>query len=213
MRPGAAPAAVLLCLSLLVLGAGRPPAGGPAAAPLPDRMADTGGGTQLITAVAPDTGSTSGTLTWWDRRGGRWVAAGTAPARFGANGRAEGTPRRQAPSTTPPGLPRLPSASATRPAPAGTRYPYRPVRQASWWGQDNASRHYNRWSEPRAADCRAAEAEHLITYGEQYAPALVIGFDYREPLRGRSAGSLPHVTGRDATTGGETGPDAAVRRP
>lgn len=63
MRPGAAPAAVLLCLSLLVLGAGHPPAGGPAAAELPDRMADTGGGTQLITAVAPDTGSTSGTLT------------------------------------------------------------------------------------------------------------------------------------------------------
>ncbi|MFC8987316.1 L,D-transpeptidase [Streptomyces sp. NPDC057115] len=212
MRPGAAPAAVLLCLSLLVLGAGRPPAGGPAAAPLPDRMADTGGGTQLITAVAPDTGSTSGTLTWWDRRGGCWVAAGTAPARFGANGLAEGTTRRQGTSTTPTGLYRLPYAFGIRPAPAGTRYPYRPVRQDSWWCQDNASRHYNRWSEPRAADCRAAEAEHLITYREQYAHALVVGFNYREPVRGRGAGIFLHVNGRGATAGCVSVPAEAMRR-
>ncbi|MGW6292215.1 L,D-transpeptidase family protein [Streptomyces sp. NPDC055058] len=212
MRPGAAPAAVLLCLSLLVLGAGRPPAGGTAAAPLPDRMADTGGGTQLITAVAPDTASTSGTLTWWDHRDGRWVAAGSAPARFGANGLAEGTTRRQGTSTTPTGLYRLPYAFGIRPAPAGTRYPYRPVREDSWWCQDNASRHYNRWSEPRAADCRAAEAEHLITHREQYAHALVVGFNYREPVRGRGAGIFLHVDGRGATAGCVSVPAEAMRR-
>ncbi|MBD9734780.1 L,D-transpeptidase family protein [Streptomyces sp. H28] len=212
MRPGAAPAAVLLCLSLLVLGAGRPPAGGAAAAPLPDRMADTGGGTQLVTAVAPDSGSTSGTLTWWDHRDGRWVAAGSAPARFGANGLTEGTTRRQGTSTTPTGLYRLPYAFGIRPAPAGTRYPYRPVREDSWWCQDNASRHYNRWSEPRAADCRAAEAEHLITYREQYAHALVVGFNYREPVRGRGAGIFLHVNGRGATAGCVSVPAEAMRR-
>ncbi|MFD7686728.1 hypothetical protein [Streptomyces sp. NPDC059781] len=41
-------------------------------------MADTGGGTRLITAVAPGTGSRTGTVTWWDREDGRWVAAGSA---------------------------------------------------------------------------------------------------------------------------------------
>ncbi|MDG4863281.1 hypothetical protein P8605_34600, partial [Streptomyces sp. T-3] len=49
--------------ALLVTGAAH------SAPPLPERMADTGGGSQLITAVAPRAGSTTGTLTWWDRRG------------------------------------------------------------------------------------------------------------------------------------------------
>lgn len=140
------------------------------------------------------------------------MAAGTAPARFGANGLAEGTTRRQGTSTTPTGLYRLPYAFGIRAAPAGTRYPYRPVRENSGWCRDNASRHYNRWSEPRAADCRAAEAEHLITYREQYAHALVVGFNHREPVRGRGAGIFLHVNGRGATAGCVSVPAEAMRR-
>ncbi len=45
----------------------------------------------------------------------------------------------------------------------------------------------------RAADCRAAESEHLITYGARYAHALVIGFNYERPVRGRGAGIFLHV--------------------
>ncbi|MEU3947020.1 L,D-transpeptidase family protein [Streptomyces sp. NPDC029526] len=215
MRPGAAPAALLVCLSLLALGAGPPsaaPPPAPTAVPLPARMADTGDGTQLITAVAADTRSTTGTLTWWDRRGGRWVAAGSAPARFGANGLADGATRRQGTSTTPTGLFRLPYAFGIRPAPDGTAYPYRPVREDSWWCQDNDSRHYNRWTEPLSADCRATEAEHLITYREQYAHALVVAFNYRAPERGRGAGIFLHVNGSGATAGCVSVPAADMRR-
>ncbi|MFI1420594.1 L,D-transpeptidase [Streptomyces sp. NPDC020731] len=206
MRPGAAPAAVLVSLSLLLLGAGRP------SAPLPDRMADTGGGTQLITAVAPDTGSTSGTVTWWDRKDGRWVAAGSAPARFGAKGLAEGAARRQGTDTTPTGLYGMPYAFGIDAAPRGTAYTYRPVRQNSWWCQDNDSRSYNRWTEPRAADCRAAEAEHLIGHRAQYAHALVVGFNYQRPVRGRGAGIFLHVNGRGATAGCVSVPKKAMRK-
>ncbi|CAO0833691.1 L,D-transpeptidase catalytic domain-containing protein OS=Streptomyces microflavus OX=1919 GN=Smic_12000 PE=4 SV=1 [Streptomyces microflavus] len=120
--------------------------------PLPDRMADTGGGSQLITAEAPDTGSTTGTVTWWEQRGGRWAEAGSAPARFGANGLAEGATREQGTSTTPTGLYDLPYAFGIEEAPAGTRYAYRKVNEDSWWCQDNASASYNRWVEPRPAD-------------------------------------------------------------
>lgn len=206
MRPGVASAAALVSLSLLTLGTGRPQAA------LPDRMADTGGGTQLITAVAPGTGSISGTLTWWDREGGRWVAAGSAPARFGAKGLAEGTIRKQGTNTTPTGLYGLPYAFGIEPPPRGTAYTYRPVRRDSWWCQDNDSRSYNRWSEPRAADCRAAEAEHLITYRAQYAHALVVDFNYRRPVRGRGAGIFLHVNGRGATAGCVSVPKEAMRR-
>ncbi|MFI5569948.1 L,D-transpeptidase family protein [Streptomyces sp. NPDC051740] len=206
MRPGAVPAAVLVSLSLLLLGAGRP------SAPLPDRMADTGGGTQLITAVAPGTGSTTGTVTWWDREDGRWVAAGSAPARFGANGLTEGTARRQGTDTTPTGLYGMPYAFGIEAAPRGTAYTYRPVRRNSWWCQDNDSRSYNRWTEPRAADCRAARAEHLIGYRAQYAHALVVGFNYHRPVRGRGAGIFLHVNGRGATAGCVSVPRTAMRK-
>ncbi|MFK4800408.1 L,D-transpeptidase [Streptomyces sp. MPA0124] len=210
MRPGVL-VAVLVSASLLTLGAG--PADGSASRPLPARMADTGGGTQLITAVAPGTGSTTGTVTWWDRGGdGRWVAAGSAPARFGSGGLTEGATRVQGTNTTPTGLYGLPYAFGIEAAPRGTAYRYRPVRQDSWWCQDNASRSYNRWTEPRPADCRAAEAEHLIAYRTQYAYALVVGFNYDRPVRGRGAGIFLHVDGRGATAGCVSVPEDAMRR-
>jgi L,D-peptidoglycan transpeptidase YkuD (ErfK/YbiS/YcfS/YnhG family) len=215
MRPGVVVALALASSVLLLLGA-APPGGGPLPGegppPLPARMADTGGGTQLITARAPDTASTSGTVTWWDLREGRWTRAGSAPARFGANGLVEGAARKQGTSTTPTGLYDLPYAFGIKAAPPGTAYPYRRVREDSWWCQDNDSRSYNRWTEPRAADCRAAEAEHLITYGTQYAYALVIGFNYERPVRGRGAGIFLHVNGRGPTTGCVSVPEDAMRR-
>ncbi|MFH9014433.1 L,D-transpeptidase [Streptomyces sp. NPDC017943] len=205
MRPGAVALAVS---SLLLLGAGPP-----APAPLPARMAHTGGGTQLITAVAAGTASTTGTVTWWDRTaGGRWVRAGSAPARFGANGLTEGSSRRQSTNTTPTGVYGLPYAFGIEAAPRGTQYPYRRVRQDSWWCQDNDSRSYNRWTEPRAADCRAAESEHLVTYRTQYAHALVVGFNYDRPVRGRGAGIFLHVHGRGATAGCVSVSKDAMRR-
>ncbi|MFI8220751.1 L,D-transpeptidase [Streptomyces sp. NPDC085932] len=205
MRPGAVALAVS---ALLLLGAGPP-----APPPLPARMADTGGGTQLITAVAPRKDATTGTVTWWNRTGGgRWVKAGSAPARFGANGLVDGASRAQGTETTPTGLYDLPYAFGIEAAPRGTAYPYRRVGPDSWWCQDNDSRSYNRWSEPRAADCRAAESEHLITYRTQYAHALVIGFNYERPVRGRGAGIFLHVHGRGPTAGCVSVSRAAMRR-
>ncbi|MFG3124756.1 L,D-transpeptidase [Streptomyces sp. NPDC048201] len=173
----------------------------PADAPLPALLADTGGGTQLITARAPDAGSTTGTLTWWDLRHGRWTAAGTAPARFGSGGLVEGTSRQQGTNTTPTGLYDLPFGFGIEAPPAGTRVKYRPVAQSSWWCQDNDSRAYNRWADPLPTDCRATESEHLVSYTTQYAHALVIGFNYRHPVRGRGAGIFLHVNGKAATAG------------
>ncbi|MFD7947293.1 hypothetical protein ACFV5K_30915, partial [Streptomyces sp. NPDC059744] len=46
--------------------------------PLPERLADTGGGSQLITAEAPGTGSTTGRVSGWNLRSGKWVRDGSA---------------------------------------------------------------------------------------------------------------------------------------
>ncbi|WP_258024514.1 L,D-transpeptidase family protein [Streptomyces bambusae] len=178
---------------------------------LPARLADTGGGSQLITAVAPAAGSTTGTLTWWDRRAGRWYAEGTTEARFGGSGLAEGASRVQGTNTTPAGLYALPYAFGIRRAPAGTEYDYRPVTPDSWWCQDNASTSYNRWTEPLPADCAPGEAEHLVAYDRQYAHALVIAFNYDRPVRGRGAGIFLHVNGKGATAGCVSVPERAMR--
>lgn len=180
--------------------------------PLPERLADTGGGSQLITAEAAGPEATTGRVTWWDRRGDRWVAAGSAKARFGAGGLVRGTEREQGTSTTPTGLYDLPYAFGIRPAPAGTRYAYRPVTDRSWWCQDNDSRAYNRMVEGLPADCRAGESEKLTEYGAQYAHALVIGFNYDRPVRGRGAGIFLHVNGKGATAGCVSVPAEAMSR-
>ncbi|GHF82984.1 hypothetical protein GCM10018783_61730 [Streptomyces griseosporeus] len=212
--PPARTALTALALSACLLAPPLAPAGAAPArpAPLPERMADTGGGTQLLTAVTPRAGATAGRLTWWERRAGRWTVAGSAPARFGARGLVEGTARRQGTNTTPAGLYDLPFGFGVEAAPGGTRMPYRRVHADSWWCQDNGSRSYNRWTEPRPADCRAAESEHLITYRTQYAHALVVGFNYRTPVRGRGAGIFLHVNGRGATAGCVSVPAEAMRR-
>ncbi|MGW1006777.1 L,D-transpeptidase family protein [Streptomyces sp. NPDC002520] len=193
MRPGV----VVALVSASFCALGLAPAAG--SGPLPARMADTGGGTQLITAQAPGTDATSGTVTWWDLRDGQWIQAGTAPARFGAKGLVEGTRRKQGTNTTPTGLYDLP-------------FGYRPVKESSWWCQDNNSRKYNRWVDPLPAGCRATESEHLITYRAQYAYGLVIGFNYAWPERGRGAGIFLHVNGKGATAGCVSVPKDAMRR-
>ncbi|MEU6667765.1 L,D-transpeptidase family protein [Streptomyces sp. NPDC046727] len=180
--------------------------------PLPAQLADTGGGSQLILAQAPDTGATEGTVSWWDLRDGQWVQAGSAPARFGAGGLTEGSTRKQGTNTTPTGLYDLPFGFGIKAAPAGTSVPYRPVRETSYWCQDNDSAAYNRWVDPLPADCRAAESEHLIDYQGQYAYGLVIGFNYDRPVRGRGAGIFLHVNGKGATAGCVSVPEDAMQR-
>ncbi|MEU6867394.1 L,D-transpeptidase family protein [Streptomyces sp. NPDC046876] len=179
--------------------------------PLPALLADTGGGSQLITAVAPAPGSTTGRVTWWENWAGQWYEKGSTEARFGAKGLTEGSTRVQGTNTTPAGLFELPYAFGIRRAPVGTHYDYRRVTKDSWWCQDNASASYNRWVEPLPADCAPGESEHLVTYETQYAHALVIAFNYDQPVRGRGAGIFLHVNGKGATAGCVSVPKDAMR--
>jgi L,D-peptidoglycan transpeptidase YkuD (ErfK/YbiS/YcfS/YnhG family) len=207
MHPGVV--AALASASLLLPWAAP---GTPETIPLPARMADTGGGTQLITAEALRADATTGTVTWWDLRDGSWSRAGSVSARFGKNGLVEGATRQQGTNTTPTGLYDLPYAFGIKAAPRGTTAPYRQVHPDSWWCQDNASGSYNRWTEPLPADCRASESEHLISYGRQYAYGFVIGFNYDQPVRERGAGIFLHVNGKGATAGCVSVPALAMQR-
>ena len=168
---------------------------------MPQVLRNDGGGTQLITATATGLSATSGTLTWWQKSAGVWHRVGTAPARFGAHGLADGATRTQNTSTTPTGLYGLPLAFGNSAAPAGTALPYRKVTPSAWWCEDTASTSYNRWVDPLPRDCRTTESEHLADYPTQYAHAVLIDFNYAKPVKGRGAGIFLHVNGSGATAG------------
>ncbi|WP_433887702.1 L,D-transpeptidase family protein [Streptomyces sp. CA-111067] len=214
VRLAAATAAVAAVTTSLTLGAGNASAlvrrPGPITLPTPVLMRDTGGGSQLITATAPTLSSTSGTLIWWQKEGTVWKKAGSAPARFGAHGLAEGATRRQNTSTTPTGLFGLPFAFGNAAAPTGTVLPYRRVTSSAWWCEDNASTSYNRWVSPLPKDCRGSESEHLADYPTQYAHAVLIDFNYDKPVKGRGAGIFLHVNGSGATAGCVSVPAASM---
>jgi L,D-peptidoglycan transpeptidase YkuD (ErfK/YbiS/YcfS/YnhG family) len=208
-----AAAALALC-ALAVSGAGSATAEGRTgpALPLPAVMADTGGGAQLITAVAPGPAATRGTVTWWERTAGGWRAVGSAPARFGAHGLVDGRTRRQSTYTTPTGLYGLPFAFGDAAAPRGTTIAYRRVTATSWWCEDVRSTAYNRWTSPLPRDCRPGESERLAAYPVQYAHAVVVDFNYARPVKGRGAGIFLHVDGRGSTAGCVSVPADAMSR-
>lgn len=202
-------AAIAATLATGHLPRAAPPGFGSA---LPQVLKDTGGGTQVITAVAPGLTSTSGTLVWWEKTGGAWRQVGTAAARFGAHGLADGATRKQNTGTTPTGLYGLPLAFGNSAAPAGTTLPYRAVTPAAWWCEDVPSASYNRWVSPLPKDCRASESEHLADYPTQYAHAVLIDFNYAKPVKGRGAGIFLHVNGSGATAGCVSVPADAMAR-
>ena len=207
-------AAVAAVTASLTLGAGNASAlvrrSSPIALPLPALMRDTGGGSQLITATASTLSGTSGTLIWWQKQGGGWKKVGSAPARFGAHGLADGATRKQNTSTTPTGLYGLPFAFGNSAAPTGTALPYRKVTSTAWWCEDVKSTSYNRWVSPLPKDCRATESEHLADYPTQYAHAVLIDFNYAKPVKGRGAGIFLHVNGSGATAGCVSVPAASL---
>ena len=183
-----------------------------AARPLPEKMADTGDGTQLITAITKGrtNASRDGRVTWWRRLGKHWVKVGSAKARFGVNGLSDN--RVEGDGTTPTGLFTLPLAFGIAPNP-GTALPWKPVRSTSWWNENSRSRKYNTWHHdcpPKVcwkSSTRSARAsEHLADYVPQYTYAVVIGFNsgrvkIRPPARPSGSGIFLHIVGRGHTAG------------
>ncbi|MFC5909409.1 L,D-transpeptidase family protein [Streptacidiphilus monticola] len=169
----------------------------------PAAMRATGGGTQLITVRAASARATTALVQWWtystSRR--RWVLMGQAAGRVGARGLVAGTQRRMNTYTTPTGLFDLPFAFGDSAPPAGTRMPYRRPTRTTWWCEDAPAKEYNRWVDPLPRDCRASESERLAASPVQYARAVLIGFNYAKPVKGRGAGIFLHVNGHGATAG------------
>ena len=118
------------------------PTSSPCPAGLAGQLASTGGGEQLVTVVASSTGSTSATVTLWQRAGECWTAAaGPWTGRVGFNGLS--SHHREGDGTTPTGLYAIGSTFYGLAPDPGVHGSYHPLVCGDWWDEDPASARYN----------------------------------------------------------------------
>ena len=212
MRPRNRVLVVLVAIATLLLAALAAPGPSAAAAvPLPERMARTGGGTQLITAVTGGSTNASrdGVLTWWSKQAdGHWTAVRSTPARFGVHGLSDN--RVEGDGTTPTGIFSSRRGFGVNPNP-GTKINYTAVTAGSWWNENSLDTRYNTWHQncpPSVCwdSSKAHASEHLASHLPQYNYAVVVEFNtgstkVRPPARPSGSGIFLHVFGTGHTAG------------
>ncbi|MFY9916474.1 MAG: L,D-transpeptidase family protein, partial [Nocardioidaceae bacterium] len=189
--------------------------------PLPDRIGARPGVHQMITVTSANWETSTATLRAWQRRtDGSWrLARGPVRAVVGYNGWVQASKRVQATGTTPAGRFRLPYAFG-RLADPGANLRYRHFDRNDWWPyepRDPATYNVWQWHKAKKSHWRANKAEHLWSYGDQYAYGVVIGFNLPSQIRyshrraqwvadgradtKRGGGIFLHVRGDGATAG------------
>jgi L,D-peptidoglycan transpeptidase YkuD (ErfK/YbiS/YcfS/YnhG family) len=160
---------------------------------------DPAGSSQVVTVVAPSAGSTTATLTAWERGTGGWTAVlGPVPARVGAAGVGRAS---ETTSRTPAGTFSLTEAFGRLGDP-GTALPYRVIDAADWWVSDVGSPLYNQPARCAAGTCPFDESagENLWAQGASYGHAVVIDYN-RGGTPGAGSAFFLHVSNGAATAG------------
>lgn len=155
-----------------------------------------GGSGQVVTVVAPSWGSTTATVTAWDRNDdGSWSAAvGPVQARIGAEGIGQA---REGTARTPAGTYSLTQAFGRLGDP-GTSLPYFQAGPSDWWDENPDSPTYNR--HVVQAESPGGDSENLYYSGSVYDYAITIDYNTGGTPGAGSAFFL-HVTNGSATAG------------
>jgi L,D-peptidoglycan transpeptidase YkuD (ErfK/YbiS/YcfS/YnhG family) len=163
-------------------------------ATLAGQLASTGGGSQLITVVAASPGSTSGTVTLWQRAGACWAAAaGPWTGDLGSNGisatKVEGD------GTTPIGLFGISSAFYGNAPNPGVHGSYHLLVCGDWWDEEPASPEYNTFQ--HVASCSAADpfgggSEALWTETAAYQSFAVVEYNTDPIIAGKGSAIFIH---------------------
>ncbi|MGK5111977.1 L,D-transpeptidase family protein [Geodermatophilus sp. CPCC 205506] len=172
----------------------------PAAAPVTLPLGvDPGGSTQVVTVVAPSSGSTTAQLTAWELGPAGWTAVlGPVRARLGSAGVGAAS---ESSTRTPAGTHPLTEAFG-RAADPGSGLPYRVVDDQDWWVSDVASPLYNQHTRCAAGTCPFDESvsENLLAAGAVYDSAVVIDYN-RGGRPGAGSAFFLHVTNGAPTAG------------
>ena len=177
------------------------------ASTLPYTLTHLGNAQQVVVVMTDSWSDTTGTLRAYELRGGWDWCRVIAPvnARVGYSGFAWAKTRLQNSGKTPAGTFALPWAFGNSADP-GTDLSYRTVDSNDWWAYDPRSPStYNRWLEHGLGSVRSDWAEHLASFGTQYAHAVVIDYNLptatTSPNTSKGGGIFLHVNGSGATAG------------
>jgi L,D-peptidoglycan transpeptidase YkuD (ErfK/YbiS/YcfS/YnhG family) len=157
-------------------------------------------GDQVITVVAPSAGSSTATVTAWQRGPGGWSAVlGPVPARVGSAGVGAAS---ESSTRTPAGTFSLTTAFG-RAANPGTALPYRVLDRSDWWVSDVGSPLYNTAARCAPGSCPFDEraGENLYAAGAVYDNAVVIDYNRAPVVRGAGSAFFLHITNGGATAG------------
>jgi L,D-peptidoglycan transpeptidase YkuD (ErfK/YbiS/YcfS/YnhG family) len=129
---------------------------------------------QIIVITGAAIGSNTGTLEVYNLDSGHWAQVMTTPANFGQTGLSDGAKRTSGHLQTPTGIWSIGSFvfGQHASAPAGTKMPYRPITQTSWWSAEHNST-YNAWVESKSH----ISGEHLADSPVQYEYAFNTGYN------------------------------------
>ena len=198
--------------------------------PLPSYISVAPGVKQMLTVTSTGWGSTRGTLTAWRKRSDGWHRVhGPLTVRLGYNGWVPAGKRRQNTGTTPAGKFSMPYAFGNRTDP-GAQLRYRHVDGNDVWPyepRDPAT--YNIYQPFRSSTSawRTDYREHLASYTDEYAYAVVLGFNLPGGVHwsktrhqwvasetadtGRGGGIFLHVQKSQYTAGCVAGPVDDIR--
>ncbi|WP_218938357.1 L,D-transpeptidase family protein [Modestobacter altitudinis] len=157
-------------------------------------------GNQVITVVAPSAGSSTATVTAWQRGPGGWSAVlGPVPARVGSAGVGAAS---ESSTRTPAGTFSLTTAFGRAGNP-GTALPYRVVDRSDWWVSDTGSPLYNAPARCAPGTCPFDEraGENLYAAGAVYDNAVVIDYNRAPVVRGAGSAFFLHISNGGATAG------------
>ena len=170
---------------------------------------DTGSARQVITVVAPSTGSTTARLQAWTKGSSGWRPyTGVINAHVGSQGLT--AQPSESKSATPIGSFGLTQAfgSASNP---GTRLPYFQTSASDWWVSDASSRYYNTHYQC-SGNCPfdTGAGENLHSAGFVYTYAVVIDYNRFPVTRGAGSAFFLHVTDGGSTAGCVSIPEATL---
>lgn len=161
---------------------------------LAGQLAATGGGSQLVTVEAQSTGSTSATLTMWQRSGSCWrPAGGPWVADVGYNGLS--AHKEEGDGTTPIGLYGISSSFYGNGPNPGVHGSYHVLVCGDWWDENPSSPEYNTFQ--HVATCGTANvfgggSEALWTETTAYQSFAVIEYNTNPVIDGAGSAIFIH---------------------
>lgn len=180
------------------------PASSPAAcgSSLASQLASTRSAAELVTVLAADTASTTGTLRLWQRRGACWSGAG-GPWSVHLGFAGLSADRHEGDGTTPVGAFTIgPVIYGVAPDP-GVHFRYHQLVCGDWWDEDPASPAYNRFQHVPCGSQPAfgGSSEALWRASRAYAHFALIDYNVEPAVPGLGSAIFIHNDLGHATNG------------